>query len=95
MAQILIRNISDDVHARLKEKAASEGKSVQAYVKGMLESSVRPSMGEFLEAAAAIRKSYRGPPISTEAFQAILDENRRELDERTSRVLFSEEDKAE
>lgn len=38
----LITRIDDDLHARVKERARMEGKSVNAYVTGILSDSVRP-----------------------------------------------------
>jgi hypothetical protein len=39
----LITRIDDDLHARVKERAQLEGKSVNAYVTELLEEAARPS----------------------------------------------------
>lgn len=38
----LITRVDDDLHARVKERARAEGKSVNAYVTELLEEAARP-----------------------------------------------------
>lgn len=86
MGQILIRNIDDEVHARLKAKAAARGRSLEAYVRDLLSDSAKPSKTEVLARAAEIRKSFRGPPMTAEQHQARIEESKRALDERAGRL---------
>ena len=52
MATMTIRNIPDEVHRALKLRAAASGRSTEAEVRQILESTVRPSnqlrMGDLL-----------------------------------------------
>lgn len=86
MAQILIRNISDDVHARLKEKAAHEGVSLEAYVRGLFAEAASTSLDEILAEADRLRASL---PIPSEqrSYEQFWQEQRSELEERASVYL--------
>lgn len=42
MAMLTVRNISDEVHRALRVRAASHGHSMEAEVRGILESAVSP-----------------------------------------------------
>jgi plasmid stability protein len=55
---IQIRDVPDDVHARLKARAAAQGESLNAYMRRMVvhEAEERPTMDEVLARIAA-----RGP----------------------------------
>ena len=86
MAQILIRNLSDDVHARLKEKAAREGKSLQRYVQTMLEEASRSSAEDFLAAAARLRASIKMPPDAPPVDE-VIGQMREERDAQLAEAL--------
>lgn len=81
MGQILIRNIDDAVHRRLKAKAVEKGVSLEAYVRGLLHEETKPSKEEFLARAAEIRAMTKRV-ISAEESQKILEESRAELENR-------------
>lgn len=81
MAEILIRNVDDAVHARLKEKAARKGKSLQAYLRDKLEEASAPSTEEFLAEAARIRQSIK-LPADAPPLDQVLRESREELEGR-------------
>lgn len=50
MPDLLIRDLSPATHSELRRRARAEGKSVQAYVAGLLEThTARPSLAEVLE----------------------------------------------
>ena len=42
MAQLLVRNLDDDLVARLKERAAEHGRSAEAEHRAILEKTLRP-----------------------------------------------------
>lgn len=58
MAQILVRNLSDEVVERLKKRAASQGRSLQAEVKGILEQAASVDFEEARRLAARIRSRF-------------------------------------
>ncbi|HEY3569423.1 MAG TPA: TraY domain-containing protein [Thermoanaerobaculia bacterium] len=67
MAQILVRDLSPDIVARLKNRAERNGRSLQGEVKAILESAAKLSMSEAREVAAQIRQSLRGKMTSDSA----------------------------
>jgi antitoxin FitA len=76
MAQILIRNLDETVVERLKAKARTHGRSLQAEAKDILEQSARIDIAEARKLADCIRKSFEGRKFddSTELLQQ--DRNR-------------------
>ncbi|MGG1907541.1 antitoxin [Microbacterium sp. NRRL B-14842] len=74
-----VRNLPDDVHARLKERAAAERMSLSDYVARELEDLVRyRSNAEILEASRS-RARAAGISLTRESILAARD---RERDER-------------
>jgi antitoxin FitA len=67
MAQILVRDLSPDIVARLKNRAERNGRSLQGEVKVILESAAKLSMSEAREVAAQIRQSFQGRMTSDSA----------------------------
>ena len=62
MAQVLVRNLSNEVLERLKQRARREGRSLQSEVKQILEQAAGAT-SEFADArkvAARIRRSLQG-----------------------------------
>lgn len=55
MAQVLIRNLDDDVVAWLKREADKAGTSVEQYLRDMLTSQRRANVDEALRVAREIR----------------------------------------
>lgn len=55
MAQVLIRDLPDDLVERFKERARSRGQSLEAHLRDVLEASVRGDRDEFLRFARAMR----------------------------------------
>jgi plasmid stability protein len=52
MPNVLIRNVPDDVHARLRERAARSGRSLQEFLRREVERlSTEPSLEEIFEEA--------------------------------------------
>lgn len=56
MADILIRNLDDDIARRLKEKAKAKGTSVSETAREAIKAYVKPSKEEAWAAADAFRK---------------------------------------
>ncbi|WP_144880796.1 FitA-like ribbon-helix-helix domain-containing protein [Microbacterium paraoxydans] len=77
MARMLqVRNLPDDVHARLKERAAAERMSLSDYVARELEDLVRyRSNAEVLEASRA-RARAAGVSLTREGILAARDRER-------------------
>lgn len=84
MAQVLIRNIKDDVLARLKAKAEAEGVSLETYLRAKLNDAARPSRAEIIAQIDAIRATTRpwrpGDPTSVD----YVREGREECDSTLS-----------
>ena len=62
MAQVLVRDLPEEVVARLKAKAAAEGRSLEAYLRVVLEEASTVDRDEFLALADAIVGATRGRP---------------------------------
>lgn len=60
MAQLLVRNVPEDVIAALKRRAKANGRSVEAEHRVVLESALKPSLERFIERAAKLREETRG-----------------------------------
>ena len=61
MAQVVIRNIDDDVVERLKARAAAEKKSLEQKLRDVLTDAVRPSRAEVIEELRRLRET--SPPL--------------------------------
>lgn len=86
MGQILIRNIDDDVHRKLKAKAAAAGMSLESYIRNMLRGTALQSKDEALAKADQVRAltnlSVRLPDPS-----GLINELRQERDDHLSEIL--------
>lgn len=60
MAQVLIRDLPYEVVERLKAKAAADGRSLEAYLRTVLEEASGLRRDEFLALADAIAATTRG-----------------------------------
>ncbi|MGD9894378.1 MAG: Arc family DNA-binding protein [Dehalococcoidia bacterium] len=68
MAQILVRNLEPEVVERLKQRAQSHGRSLQAEVAAILrEESQKKSMEEARAEAERIRRGFGGRRFSDSA----------------------------
>jgi plasmid stability protein len=74
MAQVLIRNIDPAVVARLKERAARHGRSLEAEVRLVLELTVRRDAARAAARASEIRASLAGRTHTDSA--ALVSEDR-------------------
>lgn len=61
MATITVRNLDDVVQQRLRERAASHGRSMEAEVRAILTSSVGPV--DFVHDWLAVAAEYRGADL--------------------------------
>lgn len=61
MAQVLVRNLDDDVVARLKAQAANENLSLEQFLRNLLTRSTKPklSKADYFAAVAAIRATVK------------------------------------
>ena len=60
MAQVLIRDLPDDVVERLKAKAAAEGSSLEAHLRGLLAEASGLDRSGFLLLADSIASTTAG-----------------------------------
>lgn len=72
MANVTIRDVPDDVHAALLARAAEAGQSLQAYLQGLLATSVsRPTVQVFTqELLARARERSTGRATRSARFDA-------------------------
>lgn len=67
MAQVLVRDLPDEVVERLKAKAAAEGRSLEAHLRLVLEGASELGRDEFLALADAVAETTRGRPQTDSA----------------------------
>ncbi|MGI8575824.1 MAG: FitA-like ribbon-helix-helix domain-containing protein [Egibacteraceae bacterium] len=60
MAQVLVRDLPEEVVARLKAKAASAGQSLEAHLRTVLEEASQLNRDEFIAVADTIAQTTRG-----------------------------------
>jgi antitoxin FitA len=67
---VLVRDLPDDVHAALQQRAATGGQSLQQYLLGELTRIARqPTIGEVLERAAGLSGGRVGLATAVEDLQ--------------------------
>lgn len=73
MANVTIRDVPDDVHAALLARAAEAGQSLQAYLQGLLATSVaRPTVQAFTrELLTQARTRSRGESVRSSDVDAV------------------------
>jgi plasmid stability protein len=67
MAQLLVRNLEEDLVARLKARAAANGRSVEAEHRQILREALAPDDAEacgFWGLAARLRAETAGTPVT-------------------------------
>lgn len=80
MSAIQIKNVSEDVHTKLRARARGQGQSLSEYVRRLIEVDLAlPTTGEWLERVRQ-REPVRG--ISSERIVELIHEGRRERDEQ-------------
>jgi plasmid stability protein len=60
MADVLVRNVPQRVLARLKKRAAANGRSLQAELKQVLTDGAGPDLSKFRRLAAKMRRELAG-----------------------------------
>jgi plasmid stability protein len=80
MASMVIRNIPDDLMARVKEAAKREGKSAEQIAREALAEKVKPSRDAAWASIDALRA--RTKPIDMDTWQKLWEEARDERDNR-------------
>lgn len=76
MAQVLIRNLENDVVARLKRNAEARALSLEAYLRIVLTEAARPSREELLVEIEAIRRRSRPGALENAAGLNLIAEER-------------------
>ncbi len=62
MAQVIVRNLDDEVVASLKRQAADHKRSLEQQLRLILTNAANPKLSAFREWAAAIRSSASSRP---------------------------------
>jgi plasmid stability protein len=60
MAQLLLRNLDEDLVRRLQARAEMNRRSAEAEHRAILEEALRPSGGDFFDSAATLQAETRG-----------------------------------
>jgi len=76
MAQVLVRNLKDTVVARLKKRARTKGRSLQAEVKTILEEAANEAPEEFWKEADRIREQLHRSGRKFSDSAALIREDR-------------------
>jgi plasmid stability protein len=76
MAQVVIRNIDDDVVERLKARAAAEKKSLEQTLRDVLTEAARPSRAEVLAEVDRIRAMTPPRPPGAPLAEDLIREDR-------------------
>jgi len=63
MAQMIVRNIDEDVAARFKAKARAAGKSAEQLLRELVEKEAQANVEEILRDLDAIRETTKGKPV--------------------------------
>jgi plasmid stability protein len=83
MGNIQLKNVPDDLHQRLRERARREGMAMRDYALRVLERDLaKPTLSEWFDRVAA-REPEPGPPSSEDVVAAISAGR----EERTRQVL--------
>jgi plasmid stability protein len=76
MAQILVRDLDEDVVERLKKRAQKDGRSLQSEVKSILEQAAGLDMQAARKLVNAIRKKFKNRKMTDSADLVREDRNR-------------------
>ncbi len=76
MAQVLIRELDDDVVTRLKERAQRHGRSLEAELRRILEQAAPASFAEARLLAARLRRRLAGRTYTDSAASIAEDRTR-------------------
>jgi antitoxin FitA len=89
---IQIRHVPEDVHARLKARAAAAGMSLSDYLlREITALALRPTWQEIFDEIDREGPILRGEPVDTvELIRELREERERELEARTMRTFDPE-----
>lgn len=76
MAQVLVRNLKSNVVARLKKRAKTRGRSLQAEVKTILEDAAKDVSDDFWKEADRIREQLKRSGRTFSDSAALIREDR-------------------
>ncbi|HYA09603.1 MAG TPA: hypothetical protein VEG24_08420 [Gaiellaceae bacterium] len=86
MGHIQIRNVPDDLHRKLKERAAKEGMSLSEYLlREVVDNAARPTLAELAERIRS-RPMIRAKVPAADLIREAREERDRELDARLRRL---------
>ncbi len=74
MADVLIRNLSEDLVAKLKARASANGRSLQAELTSILTAAARPTLDEWWAEAAAFRERSKAWNITDDSTDLIRED---------------------
>ncbi|GFK92648.1 hypothetical protein NNJEOMEG_00473 [Fundidesulfovibrio magnetotacticus] len=75
MAQLIVRNLDEDLVRLLKQRAAAKGVSVESEHRRILEEALRPGADDFWDMARRLQESSR--PQKTDSAELIRQERDR------------------
>jgi antitoxin FitA len=85
VSAIQVKNFPEDLHAKLRERAARRGRSVSGYVTEVLERDLsRPTTREWLD---SLKEDEPVNEITSEEIVNLIHEGRAERDEQILRAL--------
>ena len=73
MADLTVRNVSEEVVDALERRAAANGRSVEAEHRKFLRAALLGTCGDFVARAAALRQRLHSSVDSAEAIRAARD----------------------
>jgi plasmid stability protein len=79
MATLTVKTIPDDVYQELKSQAEKHRRSLNQEIIACLEQAVllpRPDPDAFLKEARALRKLFKGPPVTDKFLSRLKREGR-------------------
>jgi plasmid stability protein len=76
MAQVLVRNLDEDVVERLKARAAAAGRSLEAELREIVSAAARPSKEATLRRLDEIRARTRQPGPGEQSVVEMIREDR-------------------
>jgi antitoxin FitA len=76
MAQVIIRNLDEEIVRRLKERARRQGHSLEGELREILAAAARQDIAALRERAAAMRARYEGTPQSDSSLLLREDRDR-------------------
>lgn len=89
MAQVLVRNLDDEVVRRLKQQAALKNRSLEAEVREILAQAAKPTHAELIAEITARRERIGRLAPGAQDAVALIQEGRDEMDRKWERLWNS------